>query len=74
MNKKSGSRKNTAKRTATDEAAVLAKISAIVEKIRDPWDNPRTRIWEDGTYTGDGLDLINCRDAIHDLKELLGQS
>ena len=50
----------------------LEKIKSIVKDIPDPWDEPRTRLWDDGTYDGDGKDLIACRDAIHDIKEILG--
>ena len=55
-------------------ASKLMVIRRIVKQIPDPWVNPHTRLWEDGTYTGSGRDLIACRDAIHDIKVLLGQT
>lgn len=48
----------------------IEQIIKSVKKVGDPWLNPRTRLFEDGTYTGDGKDLIACRDIVHDLHKL----
>lgn len=46
----------------------LSDIKSEILRLGDPWDLvPRTKLWEDGTYTGSGTDLIECRDLIHDL-------
>lgn len=46
----------------------LEDIKAEVMRLGDPWDLAgRTRLWDDGVYTGDGSDLIACRDIVHDL-------
>ena len=50
----------------------LERIKEIVKDIPDPWGSSRTRLLEDGTYDGDGKDIIACRDAIHNIKEILG--
>lgn len=52
----------------------IDEIKKAVRKLGDPWEDgktrPRTRLWDDGTYSGDGNDLISCRDIVHDLYEL----
>lgn len=48
----------------------IEQIKERVRKVGDPWVNPRTRLWDNGTYDGDGKDLIACRDIVHDLYEL----
>ena len=48
----------------------IEQIKKAVRKVGDPWVNPRTRLWPNGTYTGNGEDLIACHDIVHDLYEL----
>ena len=47
----------------------IEQIKKAVRKVGDPWVNPRTRLWPNGTYTGNGEDLIACRDIVQDLYE-----
>ena len=48
----------------------LKPVKKAILAAGDPWIYPRTRLWEDGTYSGDGKDLLACRDAVHDLYEI----
>lgn len=52
----------------------IEQIKKAVRKLGDPWEGwknrPRTRLFDDGTFVGDGEDLIACRDIVHDLYEL----
>lgn len=56
--------------TKDGTVARLKDIKKAVLRLGDPWTlKKRTRFWSDGTHTGDGKDLIECRDIVHDLYE-----